>query len=61
MNPDITVVTEDALRRVRPLSRYSSLVRNLHEHPIEIIRLYALPEAASAARAKVTELLKEMP
>jgi HD superfamily phosphohydrolase len=56
---DISVVTEDEVRRVRPLSHYSSVVRNLNQHPIEIVRLYSTPEHADAARAKVAGLLKE--
>jgi uncharacterized protein len=56
---DIPVVTEDTLRRIRPLSHYSSVVRNLHQHPIEIVRLYSEPEHATEARAKVAQLLQE--
>lgn len=56
---DISVVTEDDLRRVRPLSHYSSVVKNLNQHPIEIVRLYSKPEHAEAARTKVAELLKD--
>jgi HD superfamily phosphohydrolase len=57
---DISVVTEDDVRRVRPLSHYSSVVRNLNQHPIEIVRLYSKPERSEAARAKVAELLKDI-
>lgn len=56
---DISVVTEDELRKVRPLSHYSSVVRTLNQHPIEIVRLYAKPEHADEARAKVAGLLKD--
>lgn len=56
---DISVVTEDDLRRVRPLSHHSSVVRNLNQVPIEIVRLYAKPENAAEARRKVAELLEE--
>lgn len=55
---DISVVTEDDVRRVRPLSHHSSVVRNLNQHPIEIVRLYSKPEDAETARAKVTGLLR---
>lgn len=58
---DISVETEDDLRRVRPLSYHSSVVRNLNQHPIEIVRLYSLPENAATARARVAELLKDHP
>ncbi len=58
--PDIAVVTEDELRRVRPLSHFSSVVKNLNENPIEIARLYARPKDAVAARAKVSSLLKDL-
>jgi HD superfamily phosphohydrolase len=58
---DIPVVTEDDLRRVRPLSHFSSVVRNLTQHALEIIRIYSSPKQASAARARVVELLKEAP
>lgn len=57
---DLSVVTEDDVRRVRPLSHYSSVVRNLNQHPIEIVRLYSRPENTAAARAKVVELLKDI-
>lgn len=56
---DVSVVTEDELRKVRPLSHYSSVVRTLNQHPIEIVRLYSKPEHADEARAKVTALLKD--
>jgi len=56
---DISVVTEDDVRRVRPLSYYSAVVRNLNQHPIDIVRLYSKPEHSEAARAKVAELLKD--
>ncbi len=57
---DLSVVTEDEVRRVRPLSHYSSVVRNLNQHPIEIVRLYSKPEHTAAARTKVAELLKDV-
>ncbi len=56
---DLSVVTEDDIRRVRPLSHYSSVVRNLNQHPIEIVRLYSKPEQAATARTKVAELLRD--
>jgi hypothetical protein len=56
---DISVVTEDDLRRVRPLSHHSSVVRNLNQFPIEIVRLFAKPEHAPEARLKVAQLLKD--
>lgn len=59
--PDITVVTEDALRQVRPLSHYSSIVRDLNNNPISVTRLYSCTENAEEARAKVAELLKDTP
>lgn len=58
---DISVVTEDDMRKVRPLSHYSAVVRNLNKHPIEIVRLYARPEHAIAARARVADILKDTP
>jgi len=58
---DISVVTEDDLRRVRPLSHYSSVVLNLNQHPIEIVRLFSKPEDAMEARDKVAHLLKDSP
>lgn len=54
---DITVVTEDR-RRVRALSEYSSIVRDMNQHQIEIIRLYSRFEDAEEARAKVANLLQ---
>lgn len=59
--PDIAVVTEDALRQVRPLSHYSSIVRDLNLHPISVTRLYCRSENAPSARNKVAELCKELP
>ena len=50
---DISVVTEDDLRQVRPLSHHSSVVRNLNQFPIEIVRLYAKPEHATERRRQV--------
>ncbi len=58
---DIVVVTEDALKRPRPLSHYSSVVRDLNRKPLNIIRLYSKPENADSARAKVAELMKDFP
>jgi len=58
---DISIVTEDNLRQVRPLSHHSSLVQNLNQHPIEIVRLYSKPEDAQATRAKIAEMLKDTP
>lgn len=57
--PDISVVTEDDLRRVRPLSHYSAVVKSLNQHPLELSRLYSTPEHAAEARAKVADLLKD--
>lgn len=56
---DILVVTEDRLKQVRPLSYYSSVVKNLETHPIEIVRLYARREDAEAARNRVAVLREE--
>jgi uncharacterized protein len=56
---DISVVSEDRVRKVRPLSHYSCVVKNLNQHPIEIIRIYSRPDQADAAREAVAELLKE--
>lgn len=56
---DISVVTEDDIRRVRPLSHYSSVVWNLNQHPIEIVRLYSRPEHANTARTRIAELLRD--
>jgi uncharacterized protein len=56
---DISVVTEDDIRSVRPLSHYSSVVLNLNQHPIEIVRLYSKPEDAAAARDPITSRLKD--
>ncbi len=50
LRPDVAVVSGDGLRTVRPLSHHSSVVRNMHEHPIEIVRLYSRPEDAIKAR-----------
>lgn len=58
---DISVVTEDALQTVRPLSHYSAVVKTLNQYPIEIVRLYSRPEDAETARARVKGLLEEQP
>lgn len=57
--PDISVVTEDEPRKVRPLSHYSAIVKALSEKRLEIVRLYARPEDADKARAKIADLLKD--
>ncbi len=57
--PDISVVTEDTLKLVRPLSHYSSVVKNLNAHKIEIVRLYSRSEDAEKARDRVAELNTE--
>lgn len=56
---DVSVVSEDHVRKVRPLSHYSSVVKNLNQHPIQIIRLYSRPEGAAMARERVAALLKD--
>jgi HD superfamily phosphohydrolase len=52
---DIPVVSETEGRKVRPLSEHSPMVKSLK--PTRKISLYALPEKAEAARAKVAELV----
>jgi uncharacterized protein len=54
--PDISVVSDDGARVLRPLSHYSSVVRNLNK--IAITRLYARPERADIARSRIADLLK---
>lgn len=56
--PDILVVNESDSSRVSPLSRCSSIARNLTDNPIEILRLYALPERAAEVRERVDALTK---
>jgi uncharacterized protein len=56
---DVSVVAEDHIRKVRPLSHYSCVVRNLNQHPIQISRIYSRPEQAATARERVTALLKD--
>lgn len=58
-DPDITVVTEDDSRIVRPLSHYSPIVQTLNRHPLDMVRLFARPESAKEARATVARLSKE--
>ena len=53
------MVSEDDVRRVQPLSHYSSPVRALMKPPIEIVRLFARPEDANDARTKVAQFLRE--
>lgn len=54
---DIPVVSESAGGSVKPLSAYSPVIRSMQ--PTRRVSLYAEPEKASAARARVAELLKE--
>lgn len=56
---DVSVISEDHLRKVRPLSHYSCVVRNLNQHPIRITRLYSRPEQAATIREQVAALLKD--
>lgn len=55
---DISVVSEDGLKRVKALSDMSAVVKSLTQKPLEIVRLYSKPEHAAEARQKVDELLK---
>jgi len=55
---DISVVSEDGLRKVKALSDMSFVVKSLTQKPLEIVRLYSKPEDAAVARGKVDELLK---
>lgn len=55
---DISVVSEDVLKKVKALSDMSFVVKSLTQKPLEIVRLYSKPEDAVKARAKVDELLK---
>ncbi len=55
---DISVVSEDGLKRVKALSEMSSVVKSLTQKPLEIVRLYSTPENAATARQIVDELLK---
>ena len=58
LKSDISVVSEDGLKKVKALSDMSNVVKSLTQKPLEIVRLYAKPEFAAAARAKVDERLK---
>jgi HD superfamily phosphohydrolase len=52
--PDVQVVTESPAPEVKPLSTYSSVVRNIE--PIRQVRLYARPERRAEAIACITNL-----
>jgi HD superfamily phosphohydrolase len=56
---DISVESENEPRRSRSLSDHSSIVLNLNQHPIKLVRLYSKPEDAPTARARIAELLQE--
>ena len=58
-DPDIQVANEDS-GRVRPLSDYSSVIRQLREAPHRQVRFYSLPEKASEGRRIVQETLGGM-
>jgi uncharacterized protein len=53
---DIPIVSETDGGKIRPLSEYSPMVKNLR--PIRRISLYALPEKADETRASIGEILK---
>ena len=53
---DIPIVSETEGGKIRPLSEYSPMVKNLR--PIRRISLYALPEKADETRASIGEILK---
>ncbi len=58
LKSDVSVVSEDGLKKMKPLSDMSSVVKSLTQQPLEIVRLYAKPENAGEARRKVDQLLK---
>jgi len=58
LDSDISVVSEDGLKRVKALSDMSAVVKSLTQKPLEIVRLYSKPEHAAEARQKVDKLLK---
>ena len=56
--PDISVVSEDGLKRVKALSDMSLVVKSLTQKPLLVVRLYSKPELADTARTKIENLRK---